>query len=149
MEISDRISKLLRESGLRQKEFANKIGVTEAQVSSWKTGRNEPDTDNLVKIAEYFGVSVKWLRTGLNDNRQFPPNKVSEDGLPYDAPRFRRVDSVTTTPSTALQDAINALQSLLSADTDLVKSDLELIQQAARLLDILISRLRAIRSEGH
>jgi transcriptional regulator with XRE-family HTH domain len=64
MEISHRIKQLLDRAGLKQKDLAKAIGATEAQISSWKNGRNDPDTDNLIKIAEYFNVSLVWLKHG-------------------------------------------------------------------------------------
>lgn len=90
MEISDRIKLLLDRSGLKQKDLASAIGATEAQISSWKKGRNEPDTDNLIKIAEYFGVPLAWLRHGAS-----PPSADQGDAgslvINFDAGNVPRV----------------------------------------------------------
>lgn len=49
---------LLRTSGYTQIELARKLGVTQALVSKWVTGRGTPKTVTVPKIAEVFGVSV-------------------------------------------------------------------------------------------
>lgn len=105
MEISDRIKHLLDRSGLKQKDLAGAIGATEAQISSWKKGRNEPDTDNLIKIAEYFGVPLAWLRHGVppapdsheprrnviityDDGNSADLQHMAETQAPYDAKAY-------------------------------------------------------------
>ena len=49
---------LLRTSGYTQVELARKLGVTQALISKWVTGRGTPKTVTISKIAEVFGVSV-------------------------------------------------------------------------------------------
>ncbi len=37
------------------------MGITFQAVSAWERDEYKPDTDNLVKLAEYFGVSVSAI----------------------------------------------------------------------------------------
>ena len=44
--------------------IAEEIGISRAMLSSWKLGKYTPKIDKLQKIADYFGVSLEYLRTG-------------------------------------------------------------------------------------
>lgn len=44
--------------GLKQSELAERIGVRQNTLSTWETGRYEPDLDSLAKMAELFGRSI-------------------------------------------------------------------------------------------
>lgn len=59
--IPDRIFCLLKERGIEQKEFAQKIGASGKTVSAWKTGRAKSYTKYLAKIAEALSVPVEYL----------------------------------------------------------------------------------------
>ena len=57
--------KLLRiEKGINQEQLAEQLHVTRQAVSSWETGKTQPDIETLKQIAEYFGVSVERLIYG-------------------------------------------------------------------------------------
>ena len=57
--------KLLRiEKGINQEQLAEQLHVTRQAVSSWETGKTQPDIETLTQIAEYFGVSVERLIYG-------------------------------------------------------------------------------------
>ena len=62
--IADRIFCLLKVRGIEQKEFAQKIGVSDKTVSAWKTSRAKSYTKYLTKIAETLSVPVEYLLQG-------------------------------------------------------------------------------------
>jgi transcriptional regulator with XRE-family HTH domain len=45
-------------AGLSQKELAEKMGVRQVTISAWEVGTRGPDLPMLVKLAEFFGVTV-------------------------------------------------------------------------------------------
>lgn len=45
--------------GIRDIEVARGSGVEPDTLSAWKTGKSIPKMDKLVKIADYFGVSIE------------------------------------------------------------------------------------------
>lgn len=51
------ISKLREEKGLTEKELGEKLGVTEKDISNWEKNVSTPDTDAVLKLAEFFEVS--------------------------------------------------------------------------------------------
>lgn len=50
-----------KRAGYSQKEVAEQLHVTQGAVSSWESGRWEPDKTNLSAMADLFGVSVDML----------------------------------------------------------------------------------------
>lgn len=66
------ISELRKEKGLNQKEFAEKINVTDKAVSKWETGRGFPDISLLIPIANELGVSVSEILSGEKNHQQEP-----------------------------------------------------------------------------
>lgn len=56
-----RITELLDERNLKQNKFAADIGVSTSNVSEWKNESFFPSAAALIKIADYFHVSVDYL----------------------------------------------------------------------------------------
>lgn len=65
----DRMLLALRESGFSEKQvdIAKRFGVAQPSVHKWKIGRNYPEPDKIIEIAEAAGVCVEWLYTGRGD----------------------------------------------------------------------------------
>lgn len=57
-------AELRDKKGLSDYAVAKETGVGRSTLSDWKTGKHEPNTDNLIKIASFLGVSVEYLKTG-------------------------------------------------------------------------------------
>lgn len=62
---------------ISQKELANQLGFAQNTLSQYETGMHQPDNVTLMKIAEFFDVSVDYL-LGKNDNKEKTNNKVNE-----------------------------------------------------------------------
>lgn len=60
-EIGERIKLYREDRNLSQKDFAEKIGVSNSRVSNWEQGINRPDVDLLKKICETLNVSPSEL----------------------------------------------------------------------------------------
>lgn len=58
---ADRLLELRKEKGISQADLAKSISVSFGVVCYWETDRSEPTAPNLVKIADYFGVSIDYL----------------------------------------------------------------------------------------
>ena len=58
------IAELRKEQGLKQKELADKLSITDKAVSKWETGRGVPDVSILVPLCDILGVSVTELLNG-------------------------------------------------------------------------------------
>lgn len=58
---AERLFELRKEKGISQAMFAKELQVSYAVVCYWETDRSEPTAPNLVKLANYFDVSVDYL----------------------------------------------------------------------------------------
>lgn len=50
-------------AGLRQSEVGAKLGVKDATISSWETGKSEPDIDEFVEYCRACGADYKTMLT--------------------------------------------------------------------------------------
>ena len=58
---NNRIAELRKEKGLSQRQLAAQIGTSQANLSRWEQGLNEPSIIECWKIADYFDVSIDVL----------------------------------------------------------------------------------------
>jgi len=61
MDIHNKIIQLRRERGFSQEVFAHKLDVSRQAVSKWELGQSVPDVDNILRMADLFGVSLDYL----------------------------------------------------------------------------------------
>ena len=66
--ISKNIKKLRAEQGLTQDTLAERINVTRQAISSWETGRTQPDAQMLISLSEVFSVPIEMLIYGEKRN---------------------------------------------------------------------------------
>ena len=64
IETANRLLQYRKENNLSQEELAEKIGVSRQAVSKWERAEASPDTDNLIRLAEIYGVSLDEMLTG-------------------------------------------------------------------------------------
>ena len=59
--LSDSLKELLKENDMKQKELAEKIGVSPTIVNAYYNAEKIPSVEIVYKIAEVFNVSMDWL----------------------------------------------------------------------------------------
>ncbi len=65
--INARIKKIRKKAGMNQKEFSEKVGITQSGVSYMEQdGRNVSDI-TIKSICNYFNINETWLRNGLGN----------------------------------------------------------------------------------
>ena len=64
-ELSLRIDKIVQDSGMPRKDFAEMLGVKPCNLSLWTGGRCVPSLPNLIGIARFAGITVDELLDGL------------------------------------------------------------------------------------
>lgn len=57
----ERLRYLREEKGVGQVQMAKDIDVGKSVISARELDKCEPTLGNLVRLAEYFGVSLDWL----------------------------------------------------------------------------------------
>lgn len=59
--MKNRIAELRKEHGCSQEILGEAIGISRQSVSLYETGKCEPKQGILIKLADYFGVSIDYL----------------------------------------------------------------------------------------
>lgn len=72
------LKRLREERGIDQKVLAIDLNVSQPTISDWENGRKTPSVDNLVRLADYFSVSLDCL-LGRVDQKETPA-PTEEDG---------------------------------------------------------------------
>ena len=56
-----RLKELRKKKNISQLRLATELNTTQNTISRYETGEREPGIDELIKIADYFNVSVDYL----------------------------------------------------------------------------------------
>ena len=65
--LRERLKQIRQSRGLKQKEMAQKLGISNSSYSKIESGRVELTVKNLLKIGIIFNdVSLEWFLTGKN-----------------------------------------------------------------------------------
>lgn len=70
---------LLQKYGVSAYKVAKETGVTQSTLSDWKRGRSTPKSENMKKLADYFGVSIDYLMTGKEETEKEPQLKPKDE----------------------------------------------------------------------
>ncbi|MCJ0597914.1 helix-turn-helix domain-containing protein [Enterococcus cecorum] len=76
MSLVQRIKELANEKNITFAELERKIEISNGQIRRWDTA--SPKSDNLQKVADYFGVSVDYL-LGRTNNRFYGLNEEKRE----------------------------------------------------------------------
>ena len=97
--MNERLKAVRKQSGLNQTEFGERIGATQAMITSYERGKVTPSDSILKLISKEFGVSYAWLKTGEGP---------MEDPMPDDAALSRLTDTYQSLPD-RLRSLVDAL----------------------------------------
>ena len=81
--LSEKIYKLRKNSGLSQEQLAEQLNVSRQAISKWEQGTAIPESEKLIAISNYFGVSVDYLLKDDNEDS----TKVA-DGITEEKPKM-------------------------------------------------------------
>ena len=57
----NRLKELRENVGLRQIDVANETGIDQKTLSNYETGKTNPDSYALLKLADFFNVSIDYI----------------------------------------------------------------------------------------
>ena len=78
MTFQEKLYQLRRERSLSQEGLASALGVSRQAVQKWESGAASPDTNNLIALSDFFGVTLDSLLK--NDTAALAP--ALGDGAP-------------------------------------------------------------------
>ena len=61
IQTANRLIALRKQQGMSQEQLAEALDVSRQAISKWERGESSPDTDNLIALAEIYGVSLDEL----------------------------------------------------------------------------------------
>ncbi len=73
-QLGENIAKYRKEKGLSQEKVAEYMEVSRQAVTKWENNTSKPSTENLIKLAELFHVSVEVL---LGDKKEADETSIS------------------------------------------------------------------------
>lgn len=81
MSFNDQLTKLRKRNNITQIELANLMNVKQYVISSWETGRSEPNISQIIKLSDIFKISTDYLldRHIIITNSENEFNKVIEN----------------------------------------------------------------------
>lgn len=77
MKFNEILRILRRKKNLSQKDLGNKLGLAESTIGMYEQGKRQPDYETLLKIADYFEVTVDYLLG--NKNNTLTNDPISDD----------------------------------------------------------------------
>lgn len=84
MTFANRLSQLRKEKGVTQEQLAKILDISAGAIGLYEQGRRTRiDNEKLVKLANYFGVSIDYLY-GLEDNNSKPLKQTTTELTPRD-----------------------------------------------------------------
>lgn len=62
--IADRIHRILETEGIRKRDLARRLKISDASVSTMCSGKSNPSGQTITMICKEFGIREEWLRYG-------------------------------------------------------------------------------------
>jgi repressor LexA len=79
MTLGEILKKLRKEKGLTQISFAEQFQISYGTIAMWETNKRQPDNTTLMRLADFFGVSIDYL-LGREEIKN-PANVYDVNGL--------------------------------------------------------------------
>ena len=82
--MSYRFKEARLQAGLTTVQLAQKMGVTQAAVSQWDSGKKVPGIETVSRLADLYGVTVDYLLGRVNTlgNANIPTERLDTSTLP-------------------------------------------------------------------
>ena len=77
--LSEKLYQLRKKSGLSQEQLAEQMNVSRQAISKWESGSAFPESEKLIIISNYFGVSVDYLLKDEEDDLKMANNEAGKN----------------------------------------------------------------------
>lgn len=117
----DNFVRLCNEAKTSPNAVAKKLGIPSGSVTDWKNG-SIPRRGTLIKIADYFGVSVDYLLGKTDEKEKAPAGDADEELNEYleflrTDPNYRMMFSLMKGATKEdVEKAVKVIKSLLGED---------------------------------
>lgn len=70
--------RIIKEKGYNSAAVSRGTGISQTVFSEWKKGKSTPKADKMKKIADFLGVSMEYLTTGVNEDGYYYDKETAE-----------------------------------------------------------------------
>lgn len=116
LEIGGFLGELRKQKGLKQKEVAEALQVSDKAVSRWETGRGIPDVDSLQRLSDFYEVSINEILAGRRIEKN-EVEKVADQNLKVAVKKQSRLKKKLSTAIAAVIVLLVILAALLAPVT--------------------------------
>ena len=89
MALGERLKESRVKKGYSQGDVAELLHISRQSISKWENGNSYPDLDNLVKLSNYYEVSIDEL---LKENQEFK-KKIAENEVKIEE-NYQKLDYI-------------------------------------------------------
>jgi transcriptional regulator with XRE-family HTH domain len=114
MTFQNKLRNLRISRGLTQMEVAEGLGTSQSSITSWESGRREPDFATIRRLADYFNVPMSSLLPSEDMKSDDELNAISQSIAQN--PKLRLLFDRTKFLSDSDLDAIIAIVNALAKD---------------------------------
>lgn len=79
--IGENVKYLRKTKGLSQAVLARKLGINQASISLWESGKTNPDTETLMKLAKIFDVPLDYFMSN-EPRRELDSVAIRKNAVP-------------------------------------------------------------------
>lgn len=116
---------LLQKYGVSAYKVSKSTGVTQSTLSDWKRGRSTPKSENMKKLADYFGVSIDYLMTGKEpeekESQLKPRDEKDIKEILANTEQLLKQDGLMFDGQPASQEAIDSILSAIQIGMEMAK----------------------------
>lgn len=113
---------LLKEKGITAYKVSKDTGISTATLTQWKQGKITPKADKMQRIANYLGVSLQYLMTGVDTGEKmyyFTAETAETAQEIFDDPDLRALfDAAKDCPPEVLRSTAALLRQLKKTNPD-------------------------------
>lgn len=73
-----RLRELREDKDLKQTEIASHLGMKQQQYSRYENGINEIPFEHIIKLAEYYHVSIDYIAELTDRTKPYPNKKIKK-----------------------------------------------------------------------
>ena len=117
--------KLRDAMGVKDADVVKATGITKSTFSDWKSGRSKPKDEKLQKIADFFGVTAEYLRTGKESGKKDlllnPKDQKDIENILQNTELLLKQEGLMFDGQPASQEAIDSILSAMQIGMEMAK----------------------------
>ncbi len=106
-----KIKELRKQNSITAKKLGEAVNVAESTISLYESGKRSPDYATLIKIADYFNVSLDYL-LGRETEKTEQPTEYGE----LSAEKKALIDFALGVPEEKAKQVLRVLKAIVESD---------------------------------